>query len=92
MVNGAISVVEEALAEAEGEVIDDFSFLVGEKFLVVPSFGEKAVVWWRHGKDLFFRVLADFRFYLKRMLFTRHLFEIFYSIVLVGDEVESLDF
>ena len=55
MVNGAVFVVEEALAEAEGEVIDDFGFLVGEEFLVVPGFGEKAVVWWRHGADRSYR-------------------------------------
>jgi hypothetical protein len=35
---------EEALAEAEGEVVDGFGFPIGEEFLVVAAGGEEA--WW----------------------------------------------
>lgn len=35
LVDGAVALGEEALAEAEGEVVDDFGLAVGEEFLVV---------------------------------------------------------
>lgn len=51
MVNGAVALFEEALAESEGEVVEDFCFAVAEKVPVVVGFREEAGrVFWGHGK------------------------------------------
>lgn len=42
MIDGAVAPAEELLAEAEGEVVDDFGFPVGEELAVVAGFGEEA--------------------------------------------------
>lgn len=51
LVDGAVTALEEFFAEAEGEVVDDFGFLVGEEFLVISTGGKEAgrIFWWGHG-------------------------------------------
>lgn len=41
---------QEALAEAEREVVDDLALPIGEQFLIVPGLGEEAVVGHRSHK------------------------------------------
>jgi len=43
LVNGAVALSKKALAEAKREIVNDFSFLVGEQFRVVPVRGKEAV-------------------------------------------------
>ena len=53
LVDGAVPPAEEAVGEAEGEVVDDLSLPLAEECLVVADFGEEAgwvfVVRWRRG-------------------------------------------
>lgn len=42
LVDGAVPPAEEAVGEAEGEVVDDLSLLVGDEVIVVAGFGEEA--------------------------------------------------
>ena len=48
LVVGAVEFLQERAAEAEGEVVDDFGFFVGEESFVVAVFWEEV----GHGKTL----------------------------------------
>ena len=48
LVDGAVSTSEEFFAKAEGEIVDDLRFPVGEELPVVAALGEKAI-WWVQG-------------------------------------------
>ena len=52
LVDGAVTAIEEALAEAEGEVVDDFRLLVRKQLLIVATCGEEAGrVFWSAGRN-----------------------------------------
>jgi hypothetical protein len=44
LIDRAVAPAQEALAEAEGEVIDDLGFLIGEEFLVIAMRRDEARV------------------------------------------------
>ena len=51
LVDGAVSLYKEAVAEVESEIESDFGFLVGEEILVVSARGEKGVFWHDGGEE-----------------------------------------
>jgi len=52
LVYGAVSFLEKAAAEVEGDIVADFGFLVGEEVLVVSAGREESGVFWHSGAEV----------------------------------------